>query len=76
MTVPTADAEGRVRIPVADVVPATLPADGVPAGWDLKELSGKSDIELVRADGRLALHLRSESSSFVLYRDVIDQLYA
>jgi len=71
VTVPTPDAEGRVRIPVADVVPATLPADGVPAGWDLKELSGKSDVELVRVDGRLALHLRTENSAFVLYRDVI-----
>ena len=71
VTVPTQDAEGRVRVPVADLVPWALPAEGVPAGWDLKEFAGKPDVELVRADGRLAVHLRSESSSFALYRDVV-----
>jgi hypothetical protein len=71
VTVPTEDAEGRVRVPVADVVPPVLPADGVPAGWDLKELAGRPDIELVRADGRLALRLRSQGSAFVLHRDVV-----
>jgi hypothetical protein len=71
VTVPTQDAEGRVRVPVADVVPWALPAEGPPAGWDLKEFAGKPDIELVRADGKLAVHLKSESSSFALYRDVV-----
>ena len=71
VTVPTPDAEGRVRVPVADVVPWHLPAEGVPAGWDLKEFAGKPDVELIRADGRLAVRLRSESSSFALYRDVV-----
>ena len=72
VTVPTQDAEGRVRVPVADVMPALLPADGVPLGWDLKEFAGgKPDVDLVRADGRVALRLRSESSSFALYRDVV-----
>jgi hypothetical protein len=58
-------------VPVADVVPATLPAEGVPAGWELKEFAGRPDIELVQADGHLALRLRSESSAFALYRDVV-----
>jgi hypothetical protein len=71
VTVPTQDAEGRVRVPVADLVPSVLPADGVPAGWDLKEFVGRPEIELVRAEGRLALRLRSESSAFALYRDVV-----
>ena len=71
VTVPTEDADGRVRVPVADVVPWALPVEGVPAGWDLKEFAGTPDIELVRADGRLALRLRSQSSSFALYRDVV-----
>jgi hypothetical protein len=71
VTVPTQDAEGRVRVPVADLVPSALPADGVPAGWDLKEFAGKPDVELVRADGRLALRLRSTASAFVLHRDVV-----
>jgi hypothetical protein len=71
VTVPTQDAEGRVRVPVADVVPSALPAEGVPAGWELKEFAGTPDIELLRADGRLALRLRSASSAFALYRDVV-----
>ena len=71
VTVPTEDAQGRVRVPVADVVPWALPADGVPVGWDVKEFAGRPDVELVRADGRLALRLRSEASSFALYRDVV-----
>ena len=70
-TVPTEDGQGRVRVPVADTVPWALPADGVPAGWDLREFTGKPDVELVRADGRLAVRLRSDRSSFALYRDVV-----
>jgi hypothetical protein len=71
VTVPTQDAEGRVRVPVSDIVPYALPAEGVPAGWELKEFAGKPEIELVRADGRLALRLRSQGSAFALYRDVV-----
>jgi hypothetical protein len=71
VTVPTEDAQGRVRVPVADVVPWALPAEGAPAGWDMKEFAGKPDVELVRADGRLAVRLRSEASSFAIHRDVV-----
>ena len=71
VTVPTQDAEGRVRVPVADVVPWALPAEGAPAGWDVKEFAGKPDVELVRVDGRLALRLRSDASSFAVHRDVV-----
>jgi hypothetical protein len=71
VTVPTEDAEGRVRVPVTDAVPLALPATGVPSGWDLKELVGKPDVELVRDDGHLALRLRGEASAFVLHRDVV-----
>ena len=71
ITVPTQDAEGRVRVPVADVVPWALPAEGVPAGWEVKEFVGAPEVELVRVDGRLALRLRSDAGSFVLYRDVV-----
>ena len=70
-TVPTEDAAGRVRVPVTDVMPSALPAEGVPVGWDVKAFAGTPDVELVRADGRLALRLRSDGSSFALYRDVI-----
>jgi hypothetical protein len=71
---PTADAEGRVRVPIADALPPRLPAEGVPLGWDLKQFAGQSSIELVRDEGRLAVRLRSERASFALYRDVVVDL--
>ncbi len=65
------DAEGRLLIPVADEIPSRLPADGVPRGWELKEFTGKADVELVRSEGTVALRLRSDGTSFALYRDVV-----
>jgi hypothetical protein len=65
------DAEGRLLIPVADEIPAHLPASGVPRGWELKEFTGKADVELARAEGGVALRLRSDRTSFALYRDVV-----
>jgi hypothetical protein len=64
----------RIRVAVADEVPARLPADGVPRGWDLKEFAGKAAVELVRNEGRLALRLRSDRASFALHRDVVVDL--
>ena len=64
------EAAHRIRVSVADQVPARLPADGVPRGWQLKEFAGKAAVELVRSDGRLAVRLRSDRASFVLHRDV------
>ena len=69
--VPQPDAQGRVRVPIADSVPGHLPASGAPAGWEVKEFAGDASIELVRNEGRLALRLRSERTSFALYRDVV-----
>lgn len=69
--VPTSDSEGRVRVPVADVVPGHLPASGTPLGWELKEFAGGASVELVRSEGRVALRLRSERTSFALHRDVV-----
>jgi len=66
--------DGRLEVPLADPVPWTLPADGTPAGWTLKEFVGQADVELRRTEGRLALRLRSDKSSFLLYRDVIVDL--
>ena len=68
---PAADAEGRVVLRTADSVPSRLPAAGVPAGWAAKEFVGRSEIELVHDGTRVALRLRSEQSSFALYRDVV-----
>ncbi len=68
------DAEGRIRIRVSDRPPTRLPAEGIPAGWAAKEFVGHASVELVRDDARLALRLRSERSSFALYRDVVVDL--
>ena len=72
--VPVADASGRIRVPVADRLPTRLPADGVPAGWALREFAGRATVELVRSEAGVAVRLRSVHSSFALYRDVIVDL--
>jgi hypothetical protein len=69
--VPMPDAEGRVRVPVTDVVPAHLPSAGTPVGWQLKEFAGEAALELARNEGRVALRVRSERTSFALHRDVM-----
>ncbi len=71
VSLPTADAAGRVRVPVSDRPPANVPASGVPTGWELKEFVGESSVELVRGDSGLAIRLRSDKSSFALHRDVV-----
>jgi Protein of unknown function (DUF3047) len=68
------DADGRIRVRVSDRAPQRLPADGVPVGWTAKEFVGQASVELVRDEARLALRLRSEHSSFALYRDVVVDL--
>lgn len=68
------DGAHRIRVAVADQVPARLPADGVPRGWQLKEFEGRAAVELVRSDGRLAVRLRSDRASFALHRDVVVDL--
>ena len=69
--VPAPDGSGRIRVPVADDRPWQLPADGVPSGWDLHVFAGQASVERIRSDGRLAMRLRSERSSFALSRDVV-----
>ena len=71
----TVDGE-RVRVPLADLVPSRLPAEGVPRGWHLKEFAGQAAVDLVRSDGRLAIRLRSQQASFALHRDVVVDLGA
>ena len=65
---------GRLEIPLSDQVPWSLPADGVPSGWTVKEFTGEASVELLRTDGQLALRLRSDRSSFAIYRDVVVDL--
>ena len=69
--VPLPDGEGRIWLPVADRVPFRLPAEGIPLGWTSKEFVGRASVELVRDGARLAMRLRSDHSSFALYRDVV-----
>jgi hypothetical protein len=70
------DAGQRIRVPVTDLVPSRLPADGTPRGWQLKEFTGQAAVEVVRSDGRLAVRMRSDRASFALHRDVIVDLAA
>lgn len=42
----------------------------VPAGWQLKEKSGKADIAVVREEGLAAVRFRSAHSSFSLQKEV------
>jgi len=72
--VPRPDATGRIRIPVTDGRPTRLPAEGVPPGWQLKELAGRAVVEVMSSDFGHAMRLRSARTSFVLYRDVIVDL--
>ena len=71
---PLPDAEGRIRVRVSDRTPPRLPVEGIPQGWMAKEFVGHASVELVRDEARLALRLRSEHSSFALYRDVVVDL--
>lgn len=68
------DDDGRVRIPLTDRTPFRLPAAGVPPGWDAWAFAGAPDVELLRDEPGLALRLRSDDSSFAIYRDVVVDL--
>ncbi len=43
---------------------------GVPAGWELKEKSGKADFAVVKDEGISAVRLRSTDTSFSLQKEV------
>jgi hypothetical protein len=68
------DTESRIHVRVADRVPPRLPVEGAPVEWTTKEFVGRAFVELVRDENHLALRLRSEQTSFALYRDVIVDL--
>jgi hypothetical protein len=55
-------------------MPGRLPVTGVPQSWELREFTGKANVELVRSELGPALRLRSEQTSFALYRDVVIDL--
>jgi Protein of unknown function (DUF3047) len=66
--------DSRIYVRVADQLPPRLPAEGAPSGWTTREFVGRASVELVRDEDRLALRLRSEQTSFALYRDVVVDL--
>ena len=71
---PASGPADRIRVAIADPVPGRLPAEGVPRGWHLKEFAGQASVEVVRAEGRIAMRLRSDRASFVVHRDVLVDL--
>jgi hypothetical protein len=60
-----------IEIHVGNRLDATPPADGRTSVWSVKELTGRSDVAIVRADGRAALSLKSDRSSVALYRSIV-----
>lgn len=68
------DDQNRLRLPITDQVPPRLPAEGVPAGWELIEFSGRAAVELVRSEVGVAVRLESDRTSFALHRDAIVDL--
>jgi hypothetical protein len=69
------DPDGRLRVPITTEAPLPrLPADGVPKGWELREFTGRADVQMIRAPQGLAVLLKADRTSFALYRDVIVDL--
>jgi hypothetical protein len=64
------DTAGRLSVPLGDA-PSSMPADGVPPGWEMKEFVGRAAVGVVPSEIGAVLRLRSEHTSFVIYRDVV-----
>jgi len=65
----SAPAWAEDRLVIADFS-AGADARGVPAGWQLKEKSGKADLAVVKDEGTSAVRLRSAATSFSLQKEV------
>lgn len=59
----------RVEVKILDDLLVRLPLAGPPSGWELKEFSGRSQVDVVRDGGHIAFRLSSDQASFALYRD-------
>ena len=57
------------QVVIADFSSA-INASGAPAGWELKEKSGKADFAIVKDDNIAAARLRSANTSFSLQKEV------
>jgi hypothetical protein len=71
---PMPDAEGRLPVPMTDEMPLRFPAEGAPPGWEMWEFAGHANVELVRTEIGPALRMKSDGTSFALYRNVIVDL--
>ena len=61
---------GRLQVPIGEgLVRPSGP--GVPAGWQLQTFAGQPLVELVRSEIGPAFRIRSEASSFALYRGIV-----
>lgn len=67
------DGSGRLQIPIGGAL--TRPsAAGLPAGWQLQVFAGQPSFELVRSEIGPAFRLKTEASSFAIYRGVVVDL--
>jgi len=57
------------QVVIADFSSA-IDTSGVPAGWQVKEKSGKADFSVVKEEGIAAVRLRSANTSFSLQKEV------
>ena len=57
------------RLAIADFSSGTA-APGAPAGWQLKEKSGKADVAVVKDEGLSAVRFRCDDASFSLQKEV------
>lgn len=57
--------ENIIRIPIGK-----SPSGGAPEGWELKEWKGKAEFDVLDTEIGKTIHLKSNSTSSALYRDV------
>ncbi len=57
------------QVVIADFA-STVDATGVPAGWQVKEKTGKADFAVVKDNGVSAVRMRSANTSFSLQKEV------
>ncbi len=59
-----------IVVPLVSPPIPQLPLTGPPPGWELKEFTGKAEITIQKDGDRVVFHLRSQGTSFALFRDV------
>lgn len=74
MTAVAAAPRDRIDVPLTFTPGGSAATDLAPRGWALRTFVGRPDVAVVRTDGRTAIRLASERSSFVLHRDLVVDL--